>query len=72
MSTDHKFAPEQELVVVDDPVFSGQRVTVIKLIPERCHKHSALVYGCTMGGDHISVCEANLAALSTQQKRKLN
>lgn len=68
----HRFARDQHLSVVNDPTLGGQRVKVLALLDERCTAHNALCYGCELGGDHIAICEEQLAPLTSQQKRKLN
>jgi hypothetical protein len=68
----HKFAHHQRLTVVNDPDYEGQTVEVHALLDRRCETHNALCYGCSMGGDHISVCEEQLAPFNDAQKRKLN
>jgi hypothetical protein len=68
----HKFAHGQRLTVVNDPDFEGQSVEVAALLDRRCEAHKALCYGCIMSGDHLAICEEQLAPMTSTQKRKLN
>ena len=72
MSTEHNFARGQRLTIVDDEQLEGQSVEVLALLEHRCEAHQALCYGCDMNGTHLSICEHQLAPLSTKQKRSLN
>jgi hypothetical protein len=68
----HRFVHGQRLTVVNDDVLEGQPVEVAALLDHRCSVHNALCYGCIMSGDHISICEEQLAPMTSSQKRKLN
>lgn len=73
MSSEHKYAREQR-VVVDAPenIHHGLEVEIVALLPDRCHAHNALAYGCVHNGDHLSICELWLKPLDTKRKRKMN
>lgn len=68
----HKYAHGQRLTVIDDEVLGGQTVEVAALLDQRCSPHNALCYGCIVSGDHIVICEEQLAPMTTTQKRKMN
>lgn len=67
---EHSYAHEQ-LVQVN---FHGEKLPgkVLALLPHRCATHNTPMYGCELGGMHVSTCEQIMQPLSTQQKRKLN
>ncbi len=68
----HRLARGQQCVVCSDDQYDGQRVEIAALLEHRCDAHGALCYGCIMNGDHIAICEEQLAPLTKGQKRKLN
>lgn len=72
--SEHKYSYGQRLVIVNEPtgILEGQQVEVAALLDNWCATHGALSYGCIMNGDHIAICEEQLASLSDKQKRKLN
>lgn len=68
----HRFAHGQTCVVIDDETYEGQKVEIAAQLDRRCNAHNALCYGCIMSGDHIAICEEQLAPLSEKQRRALN
>lgn len=67
----HSFAQEQR-VELHHPDYPVLTVEVVALLSDRCTPHDAPVYGCVHNGDHFTVCEHQLKALSPTNRKKLN